>query len=405
MSKTISHLWESNKDIFDGKTLEQILKFSGDGKLKDDSNTCKEFRSFLSILPTDTLEVFANECLETTFDSAAYALQDIVNELGTRIGFSVEHGLYRGKRNAIGFDGFWQSSGNCIIVEVKTTDTYSIDLDTIATYRNKLIEEKKAKIENSSILLVVGRKDTGGWEAQIRGSKHAWDMRMISIDSLFKLLRLKEDLLDDENTFKHICQILKPLEFTRLDYLIDTIFITGKDAQAIDDGNISSESDTHNDNEEEHEIKPAPVNFNSECIVNIEKWLNTKLHKRTRTLYDNKEKSIGLTCAVSKNHGTIESPKYWFAFHPHQKESLNKYETAYVSFGCGSADNIFVFEYKQFLLYLDKMWTTEKDDRMYWHIQLKITESGKKCMLLRGDKSHIDVTKNRLSNTNAAINK
>ena len=221
-------------------------------------------------------------------------------------------------------------------------------------------------------------------------------MRMISIDSLIKILRLKEDLLDDENTFKHICQILKPLEFTRLDYLIDTIFITGKDAQTID-GGISDEHDTQNSVEKDHEIKPAPVNFNSECITNIEKWLNTKLHKRTRTLYDNKEKSIGLTCAVSKNHGTVEVPKYWFAFHPHQKESLSKYKTAFVTFGCGSSDNIFVFEYNQFLSYLDKMWTTENADRMYWHIQIKITESGKKCLLLRGDKSHIDVTKNRLS--------
>ncbi|MDR1245712.1 MAG: hypothetical protein LBK57_01630 [Clostridiales Family XIII bacterium] len=90
MSKTIGDLWESNKDAFEDKTLAQILKFSGDGKLKDENNTCKEFRSFLNILPTDKLALFANECLETTFDSAAYALQDIVNELGTRIGFNVE---------------------------------------------------------------------------------------------------------------------------------------------------------------------------------------------------------------------------------------------------------------------------------------------------------------------------
>jgi len=307
---------------------------------------------------------------------------------------------YRGKRNAIGYDGFWKSGDNDIIVEVKTTDTYSIDLDTIAVYRNRLIEEKKTKIEGSSILLVVGRKDTGGWEAQIRGSKHAWDMRMISIDSLIKLLRLKEDLLDDENTFKHICQILKPLEFTRLDYLIDTIFITGKDAQAIDESSLSNDCNSQSNDESNQELKPAPVNFNSECILHIGKWLDTKLYKRTRTLYDNKEKNIALTCAVSKNHGTDEVPKYWFAFHPHQKESLSKYNTAYVCFGCGSANDIFVFEYHEFISYLNKMWTTENSDKMYWHIQIKVFESGKKCMLLRGDKSHIDVTKNRLNTAN-----
>lgn len=395
MSKAIGDLWESNKDIFEGKSLEQILKFSGDGKLKDDNNTCKEFRAFLRIVPTDMLAQFANECLSAAFDSAGFALQDIVNELGARIGFTVESGLYRGRRNAIGFDGFWTSEGNDIIVEVKTTDTYSIDLDAIAAYRNRLIEEKKTKMQSSSILLVVGSKDTGGWEAQIRGSKHAWDMRLISVDSLIKLLKLKEELLDDEKTFNHICQILKPLEFTRLDYLIDTIFITGKDAQTIDSESISADPDMQNTDEQE--IKPAPVNFNSECIVHLEQWLNVKLHKRTRTLYDNKEKSIGLTCAVSKNHGTAEAPKYWFAFHPHQQESLRRYQTAYVCFGCGNAENIFIFAYDQLLSYLDKMWKTVNEDRMYWHIQIKILDEGKKCMLLRGDKSHIDVTQNRLN--------
>jgi len=54
--------------------------------------------------------------------------------------------------------------------------------------------------------------------------------------------------------------------------------------------------------------------------------------------------------------------------------------------------------------YLDKMWTTENGDRMYWHIQIRVFESGEKCMLLRGDKSHIDVTKNRLINANVVTN-
>jgi len=390
MSKTISDLWKNNKEIFENKSLEQILKFSGDGKLQNSNNTCNEFRTFLNILPTETLEIFANECLTTTFDSAAYALQDIVNELGVRIGFDVENGLYRGKVNAIGFDGLWKSNDHDIIVEVKTTDTYSINLDSIATYRNRLIEEKKTKIENSSILLVVGRKDTGGWEAQIRGSKHAWDMRMISIDSLIKLLKLKEELLDNENTFNHICQILKPLEFTRLDYLIDTIFITGKDAQTADENAISDNIDK----KQNKDNKPAPVNFNSACISNIEKWLKIKLYKRTRTLYYNKENGVGLTCAVSKNHGTDETPKFWFAFHPHQKESLSKYNNAYVCFGCGSKDNVFVFKFKDFISYLDKMWTTENDDRMYWHIVIKKVNN--KYLLMRGEKDHIDVTENRL---------
>jgi len=34
------------------------------------------------------------------------------------------------------------------------------------------------------VLIVVGRQDTGELEAQIRGSRHAWDIRLISAEAL-----------------------------------------------------------------------------------------------------------------------------------------------------------------------------------------------------------------------------
>lgn len=390
MSKTISELWNNSKETFEGKSLQQILTFCGDGRLRDGNNTSEEFRSFLKLVPSDLLETYVNQCLIEPFDSASCALQDIVNELGGRIGFKIQNGLYRGRKNMIGFDGLWKSADNDIIIEVKTTDAYLINLDTIANYRNKLIDSGEIKKENSSILLVVGRKDTGGLEAQIRGSKHAWDIRLISIDSLIKLLRLKEDLLDDENTFYHICQILKPLEFTRLDYLIDTIFITGKDAQYLDESlqvdDISPVTDLLKS------PKAAPVNFNDSCVIKIQEKLKIKLFKQTKTLYDNKEKNIGIICAVSKNHGNDNSPKYWFAFHSHQMKSLQKYEQSYVCFGCGNENLIFIFAFNDFITYLDKMWTTENGVKKYWHVQIEIKENRERCLLLRSDKQHIDIS-------------
>ena len=89
-----------------------------------------------------------------------------------------------------------------IIVEVKTTDAYRINLDHIYGYKRKLIDQKKIA-ENASFLIVVGRKDTGDLEAQIRGSRYGWDFRLISVDSLMKLVQLKENL-NDEKTVKQI---------------------------------------------------------------------------------------------------------------------------------------------------------------------------------------------------------
>jgi len=70
--------------------------------------------------------------------------------------------------------------------------------------------------ECSSILIVVGREDTGDLEAQIRGSRYAWDVRFISVDALLRLMFLKEEV-DDPATIQRIGNVLIPREFTRLD--------------------------------------------------------------------------------------------------------------------------------------------------------------------------------------------
>ena len=82
------------------------------------------------------------------------------------------------------------------LVEVKTTDAYRINLDTVADYREQLINERTLDASKSSILIVVGRQDTGDLEAQIRGSQHAWDIRLISMDALIRLAEVKEQLND-----------------------------------------------------------------------------------------------------------------------------------------------------------------------------------------------------------------
>jgi hypothetical protein len=44
-------------------------------------------------------------CLARGFNKSGAVLQDLVNELGRRLDYQVENGLYQGRPNAIGFDG------------------------------------------------------------------------------------------------------------------------------------------------------------------------------------------------------------------------------------------------------------------------------------------------------------
>src|SRR5262249_1997157 len=106
---------------------------------------------------------------------------------------------------------------------------YRISLDTIAAYRRKLLVTNQLTA-SSSILIVVGRQDTGELEAQVRGSRHAWDVRLISADALIRLVLLKEES-DSPETGVKIRSLLIPKEYTRLDGMIDVMFTAAKDVE------------------------------------------------------------------------------------------------------------------------------------------------------------------------------
>lgn len=224
-------LWESNPTAVGEFTIEQVVATAGDGSLRDGSVCSQEVRSYLAQVPSTKLAVYAEHCLTSRFEKGGMVLQDLVNELGRRLDYKVTNGRYQGTTNAVGFDGIWKSpEGHTVIVEVKTTDAYRISLDAIAGYRQKLLAGGSVD-GNPSILIVVGRQDTGELEAQVRGSRHAWDIRIISAEALIKLVALKENAEGPETGGK-IRSVLVPVEYTRLDTLVDVMFTTATDVES-----------------------------------------------------------------------------------------------------------------------------------------------------------------------------
>lgn len=186
--------WKNNRDAVLGLKIEQVLSSAGDGQLRDGSDCSRELRQFLAEVPSESIFRYVQHCLDSPFSNSGLVLQDLINEVGRRLEFEVEDGLYRGKKTAIGHDGIWRSGKSpSILVEVKTTDYITVSLDKIAAYKRALVESGETS-SDTSILVVVGREDTGGLEAQIRGSRYAWEMRLISADRLSNLLRIKEEV-------------------------------------------------------------------------------------------------------------------------------------------------------------------------------------------------------------------
>jgi len=393
--KNILEIWEESPELFKSKSLSQILSFIGDGKLRDKSNTSEEFRELLKIIPTEIIKKFIDDCLSEKFENSGFALQDIINQIGQRLGFIIENGLYQGRKDTIGYDGIWTSKDNySFIIEVKTTDAYRINLDTIAEYRNKLIKSNKILKEKSSILIIVGRQDTGDLEAQIRGSKHAWDIRLLSSDSILKLLVLKESL-NDTKTIQQINEILKPNEYTKIDKLIELIFLTSQDIQINNDHENNIEED--DDLQKDENVKQEKVNFNDKCIIKIQKHLNKKLIKESRTAFSDKDKEIGVISIISKKHTRNNDERYWYGFHPYYIDFLKNYKNAFINFGCGSEDIIFLIPLGIFEPLLSNMNTTVKENGMYWHVVIKNIDNNYYILqpLLKNN-IKIDITKYKI---------
>lgn len=374
-------IWKKSRDQLEGKQVNQVIAIAGNGKLLDGNETSLEFRRFLSAIPSGLLASYSGQCLQEKFDGSGLALQDIINEVGRRLGFEVENGRYRGTPGQSGHDGLWRSKdAGAIVVEVKKTDAYRIDLDNLAKYRRQLSDSAKLSEDKSSMLIVVGNEETGDLEAQIRGSRHAWDVRLVSVDALLRLMRLKEDV-EDPDMIRRISEVLVPQEFTRIDGIIDLVFSAAAEVRHVEREGEEEPAET----EREPARKPqfVPVKFHDACAERIQAHLDVPLVKQSHAFYASPDGDTAVVCVVSREHRRAGSStsSFWFAFHPHQRERLEESNQGYVSFGCGSPKLVLLIPFKTFEAWLEGMNTTHLEGRFYWHVS--IFREGKRVVLHR----------------------
>ena len=366
------------KDIF------QLVAMCGDGKLTDGSECCAELREYLhNITESEHLFAYADTCLSEKAEKSergGRVLQDVVNELGIRLEYDVEFGLYQGKSNAVGNDGLWRDGkGHAIVVEVKTTDAYNINLDTVAKYRNKLIEAKKIP-PSSSILLVVGREDTGGWEAQVRGSRHAWDVRIIGVEALKQLVSLKEN--SESASVEKIHELLIPFEYTRLDRIIGIAFTVAEDASAVIEDEVSDEVEQEQGATKAHQQTSAEIiDAIRTSIVGTLSLSHPPLVKKSRALLWSADKSVRAAITVSKKY---PDGHYWYAYHPDWDKFLGEGATGLFVLGCVGRSEAFAIPYKWMHSKLDMLNVTENKTTKRKHYQISAypKSNGQLCLRL-----------------------
>jgi len=343
---SLTSLWRTNPETVLGMTLPTVVRMAidPDNTLKDGSPGSQALRKFLSEIDSKKLAAYATYCLENAFTDSGQVLQDIVNEIGRRLGFIAENGRYRGIKNDIGYDGIWTVSGQSLVIEVKTTDAYTIQLDTIATYRDRLIEEQRVP-KNTPILIVIGRNDTSSLEAQVRGSPYAWSMRIVGIDALIKLMEVNLTTSSDDVTEK-IHTILRPFEYTRIDQIVDVVFTTVSDKeQQITEESVPDALQLGNDRRvQQRTPKKIIDNLKDASIGRLSLREGTAIQKRRNSLYADPVDDVRAVVAVSKRYG---DNGYWYAYHEEiQRKFLSQAKKGFLVLAMTDKDFAFAVPFK-----------------------------------------------------------
>jgi len=371
------NFWKNSREDVLKLKIEQVVSNAGDGSVRDQSICSTELREYFGQCPAENLLLYAQQCLEKAFNNSGLVLQDIVNEFGRRLDFDVENGFYRGKPSAIGFDGIWRSKTQAdLIIEVKTTDYVTIDLDTHAGYKERLLSAGKTTKE-ASTLIIVGREDTGALEAQIRGSRYAWDMRLISVDRLVRLVQIKEKS-DDATTVNPIRQLLRPFEYTKIDRIIDVIFTTTQNVESQQEMEPNVAETIGTGKETNRQVRTNFEELNAKRQQAVSAFAEMKgvpLIKRGTTLFSSPDKNLRVCCAVSKRYESEYQP-YWYAYHPAWRDFLADGQDSYFILSCMDRDEAFAIPFEWLLNNRENLNRTERGDKSYWHVPITTISGG-----------------------------
>jgi hypothetical protein len=207
-------------------TLGGVLALVGD--LNDsagEDTSAIRFRAFLKEQANEVGQVrdYIQESLATTGEQEARAFQDLVNHVGTLLGFEVTFGRYKGVKGEIGFDGHWKSpDGFHLVVEAKKSEVFSINTAALLGYVDQLVAAGGIPSAADALgLYVVGQLNpaVSGLENAIIAQSNTHRLRVISADSLLSIAELKAS---ENLTHADVLGLLRPSGPT-IDPLIDLI--------------------------------------------------------------------------------------------------------------------------------------------------------------------------------------
>ena len=288
-------LWNADRQQITGKRIDQLIAFAGEGRLRDGNSTSEEFRTLLKVVSSDVIGIGWMNALtfvhRLRLRPARYG-QRSWSPLGFRCDpRRLSEPQQRRLRRTVADS--WRASDPGRVQEFDVVQ-HQPESD-FGLPEASWSPQLGVRPEDISILIVVGTEDTSDFEAQVRGSRFAWDIRLLGVKSLFRLLKLKE-ALDDPKVERQIQDILFPQEFTRLDRIIDLVFATAEDAQELRQMRTTKRwSRVMIRRLKNHGPISTP-----QFLPRLEKHFGQPLVKRSRSQWATPDDTVLVSCRVSK---------------------------------------------------------------------------------------------------------
>ena len=191
------------------------------GELEDGQESQQKFQHFIKQEKwgLEHFDAWLNESIKNKWHKE---FQDLIIALGRKLGFDIEFGCYKAIPGRVPFDGIWKTAdGKHIIIEVKMGTWVSIDVSQLGEYLDRIAKERGiSKIQVYGLYVVGDEGEIKSLADQVRGSKYAHDVRIISYGDLLVLAKMRKELsLAD----RQLARLLLPIDAVNVGELVQLI--------------------------------------------------------------------------------------------------------------------------------------------------------------------------------------
>jgi hypothetical protein len=191
---------------------------------------------------------------------------------------------------------------------------------------------------------------------------------------------------NDFDTGAKVRSLFAPVEYTRLDRMVDVVFTAATDVevalddphpQSLEDGIDAADSPTATSSAlSGHK---APYQFTDGALLQ-EKRLRiidalgsregAHLLQKSRAQYWNAGHDVRAVCSISKRYEGKNQNPYWYAYHPQWAGFLDDADRAFFVLGCMDLSRAFAIPREAIRSILAKLHQSVRESGAYWHIHL-----------------------------------